>query len=42
MSHYITFLKVAEEISAIEEANIGPRSWQMSGESGAKDRPINR
>ncbi|CAI8004024.1 U3 small nucleolar ribonucleoprotein protein MPP10 [Geodia barretti] len=33
--------KMAWQIQRIEEANVQPKSWQMSGEASSRDRPLN-
>ncbi|KAH7401546.1 U3 small nucleolar ribonucleoprotein complex, subunit Mpp10 [Pyrenochaeta sp. MPI-SDFR-AT-0127] len=33
--------KIAEEIRKLEAANVARREWQLSGEAGAADRPLN-
>ena len=35
-------LQMALQIQAIEEVNVQPKPWQMSGETGSRDRPLNR
>ena len=36
------YLQLQKKIAALEGVNLTEKTWQMSGEAGAKSRPINR
>lgn len=41
MSEMLDIWQLREKISKMEEANLGEKPWQLSGEIGATDRPEN-